>query len=54
MTKVDLETQVNALSDELDFLKQIYDAVIKLFDLTYLHIHLAECHPKIYLRLLSL
>lgn len=53
MTKVDLETQVSALSDELDFLRQIYDAVINLFDF-YLHINLAECHPKIYLRLLSL
>lgn len=52
MTKVDLETQVNALSDELDFLRQIYDAVINLFDL-YLLIHLAECCPKIYLRLVS-
>lgn len=46
MTKVDLETQVNGLSDELDFLRQIYDAVMNLFDL-YLHIHLVKCHPKI-------
>lgn len=53
MTKVDLETQVNGISDELDFLRQIYDAVINLFDF-YLHIQLAECHPKVYLRLLSL
>lgn len=38
MTKVDLETQVNALSDELDFLRQIYDAVINIFDV-FLHTH---------------
>uniref|UniRef100_H3CP13 IF rod domain-containing protein n=1 Tax=Tetraodon nigroviridis TaxID=99883 RepID=H3CP13_TETNG len=29
MTKVDLETHVNTLSDELDFLRQIYDAEIQ-------------------------
>ncbi|NP_001011879.2 keratin [Takifugu rubripes] len=29
MTKVDLETQVTALSDELDFLRQIYDVEIQ-------------------------
>lgn len=34
MTKVDLETQVTALSDELDFLRQIYDAVFNLFDVS--------------------
>lgn len=37
MTKVDLETQVTALSDELDFLRQIYDAVFNFFDVS-LHI----------------
>lgn len=42
MTKVELETKVNAISDELDFLRQIYDAVTNLFDF-YLHIHLAKC-----------
>lgn len=42
MTKVDLETQVNTLSDELDFLRQIYDAVINISDFD-LHKHLAEC-----------
>lgn len=36
MNKVDLETQVNALSDELDFLRQIYDAVIHLPYLTFI------------------
>lgn len=45
MTKVDLETQVNTLSDELDFLRQIYDAVINLFDF-YPHKHLVECYVK--------
>lgn len=34
MTKVDLETQVTALSDELDFLRQIYDAVFNFLDIS--------------------
>lgn len=34
MTKVDLETQVTALSDELEFLRQIYDVVFNLFDVS--------------------
>lgn len=52
MTKVDLETQVNALCDDLDFLRQIYDAVTNLFDLHPL-VHFAEGGPKTHLGLVS-
>lgn len=31
MIKVDLEAKLDGLSDEIEFLRQIYDAVITLF-----------------------
>lgn len=31
MIKVELEAKLDALSDEIEFLRQIYDAVITLF-----------------------
>lgn len=36
MTKVELETKLDGLSDEIEFLRQIYDAVITLF---YFYLH---------------
>lgn len=37
MMKVDLEAKLDGLSDEIEFLRQIYDAVINLLNFSLLH-----------------
>lgn len=49
MIKVELEAKLDSLSDEIDFLRQIYDAVITLLHYSVAHkwiIHSAICHTK--------